>query len=208
MISNDQDSLYLGVSQYFRMLNDLQTKKLTHYFQLLDFDNNGTVEKDDFIAIAENLCILWGIKEGSPKYEKYTSMYEESWREFRNSVVHKDPEQSTLAEWLEFADRYIVNGTDEFFDRYMQRATREIFDTFDNNGDGFISLDEYIDLFMAYNIQVRYSAKSYIHLDLNSDDLLSRSEMLSAVDEFFRSPEVEAPGNWLFGFWGNREQPI
>ncbi len=190
------------------MLNELQEEKLTHYFRLLDYDHNGTVEKEDFVAIAENLCVLWGIKEGSPDYKKYTGMFEDSWKEFRNSVVHQDPTHSTLAEWLEFADRYVVNGSDEFFDRYMQRITREIFDCFDANGDGFISLDEYIDLFMSYNIQVRYSAKSYIHLDLNSDDLLSREEMLLAVDQFFRSPDNDAPGNWLFGFWGGREQPI
>lgn len=190
------------------MLNNIQEEKLTHYFKLLDYDNNGTVEKEDFTAIAENLCILWGIKEGTEDYEKYVGMFADSWMEFRNSVVHEDPNHATLKEWLEFADKYIVNGPDEFFDRYMQRLTREMFDCFDNNGDGFISLDEYIDLFMSYNIQVRYSAKSYIHLDLNSDDLLSRSEMLSAVDEFFRSPDPKAPGNWLFGFWGDREQVI
>ncbi len=190
------------------MLTELQKEKLTHYFNLLDFDNNGTIEKDDFTAIAENLCVLWKIQDDTPEHGRYVSLFEDSWFQFRESVDNKDPNHATIEEWLDFADKYLVNGSDEFFDRFMQRITREIFDCFDANKDGFISLDEYIDIFMAYHIQVRYSAKSYTRLDLNSDDLLSKEELLSGVEEFFKSPDENAPGNWLFGFWGKQDQSI
>jgi hypothetical protein len=183
------------------MLTDLQKAKLTHYFRLLDFDNNGTIEEDDFVAIAENLCVLWNIKPGSPDYDKYVGMFRRSWSDFRNNVEHKDPKHATLAEWLDFADHHIVNGTDEFFKQYVVKTTEEIFDCFDVNKDGYIALDEYIDLFMAYHIQVRFSAKSYIKLDLNQDDLLSKEEMVTGFKEFFKSDDPNAHGNWLFGFW-------
>ncbi|MDH5608999.1 MAG: EF-hand domain-containing protein [Cyclobacteriaceae bacterium] len=183
------------------MLTELQVAKLTHYFNLLDFDNNGFIEKDDFIAIGENLCVIWGFKEGSDNYDKYISMFDHSWTEFRNAVDYHDPNHATIAEWLKFMDEHVVNGTDEFFKSYIRNVAEEIFDCFDVDKDGTISLDEYIDFFMAYGIPVRYSAKSYTMLDLNSDDLLSREEMLSAVEEFFRSNDKNSPGNWLYGFW-------
>ncbi len=186
------------------MLTDLQEKKLTHYFKLLDFDNNGTVEQEDFVAIAENLCVLWGIKEGSDKHTKYRELFEKSWKDFRDNVEHSDPTHATLKEWLSFGDTHLVNGSEQFFNSYVIRNAEIIFDTFDANHDGFISLDEYIDLFMAYHIQVRYSAKSYTKLDLNSDDMLSKYELMSGIEDFFKSNDENAPGNWLYGFWGER----
>jgi Ca2+-binding EF-hand superfamily protein len=183
------------------MLTDLQTKKLTHYFNLLDYDNNGIVEKSDFTAIAENLCVLWGFREGTEKYNYYIQVFGQGWDDFRNLVENLDKDKASLVEWLEFGDRFIVNGTEEQYEKYVKMVAREIFDCFDSNGDGYISLEEYIDLFMAYRIEVRYSAKAYTRLDRNSDDLLSKDELLSAVDEFFKSDDENAPGNWLYGFW-------
>lgn len=187
------------------MLTDLQKQKMTHYFNILDFDNNGAIEKEDFTAIAENLNILWGYKEGTEDYVRLINKFEDSWTTFRERVDYEDFDRATLEEWLDFTENHIIKGGDEFFESYVKDVTREIFDHFDNNRDGFISLDEYIDLFMAYRIEIRYSAKSYTKLDLNSDDLLSREELLSAVDEFFRSDDKDAPGNWLYGFWGKKD---
>jgi Ca2+-binding EF-hand superfamily protein len=183
------------------MLSEFQTQKLSHYFSILDYDNNGTIEKDDFVAIGENLCVLWNVKEGTDDYQKYIALFEGSWTDFRRAIQKEEQQHATLDEWLEFADKHLVNGSEAFFDRYVKQTTREIFKCFDVNNDRYIALDEYIDLFMSYHIPVRYSAKSYIKLDLNNDDLLSLDELLSAVDEFFRSDDEKAPGNWLFGFW-------
>jgi len=186
------------------MLTDLQKQKMTHYFKVLDFDNNGVIEKDDFQAIGENLNILWGYKQGSTNYDEIMGKFGTSWDTFREKVDYVDINNATLSEWLQFADENLINGSDEFFQSYVTELTKDIFNHFDNNGDGFISLDEYIDLFMAYRIEIRYSAKSYNKLDLNSDDMLSREEMISAVEEFFKSDDKDAPGNWLYGFWDKK----
>lgn len=183
------------------MLSKLQTDKLTHYFNLLDYDNNGIIEREDFTNVSENLCILWGMKQGTDGWNKNTKMFNGMWEDFRNNVKHADQEHATLSEWLEFCDLKLVNGDDSFFHRYVLKSTADIFDCFDVNRDGYIALDEYIDLFMAYHIQVRYSAKSFTKLDLNGDDMLSKAELLTAVQEFFKSNDPNAPGNWLFGFW-------
>ena len=51
------------------MLTDLQLNKLEKFFYILDYDRNGAIEEDDVVAIAENLCILWNVKEDNPEYE-------------------------------------------------------------------------------------------------------------------------------------------
>lgn len=183
------------------MLTEIQEKKLTHYFNVLDFDSNKLIEKDDFTSIGENLCILWGFKPGSDRYNEYITKCENLWVSFREFINQEIEESASLQEWLEFADKGIVNGSDELYEKHVNQFVKDIFDVFDANGDGFISLDEYIDLFMAYRIEIRYSAKSFTKIDLNKDDLISREELLSAVREFYRSNDKDAPGNWLFGFW-------
>ena len=183
------------------MLTDHQKKKLQHYFDILDFDNNQLIEKEDFTNIGENLNVLWGFKPGTDKYNEYIQKCEQLWVSFREFIGKNVEESANLSEWLEFADKGIVNGSDELYEKHVNQFVKDIFDVFDANGDGFISLDEYIDLFMAYRIEIRYSAKSFTKIDLNKDDMISREELLSAVKEFYRSDDPNAPGNWLFGFW-------
>lgn len=185
------------------MLTQLQTQKLTHYFDVLDFLKNGIIQFEDFKAIGENLCVLWGFREGTEPYKNCMDRCESSWNEFRK-FCGKDAKGAYLEEWLAFADVMLVNGSEEIYDRYVTKMVDEIFNYFDTNHDNYISLDEYVDLFMAYRIEIRFSARSFTKLDLNHDDLLSREEIQSAVREYFRSDDPNAPGNWLFGFWNTR----
>ena len=182
------------------MLTPLQTKKLSHYFEVLDFNNNGVITLADFNAIGENLCVLWGFKEGTEAYNNCLRRCKKSWLDFKKFRGFGG-DAAHLDEWLAFADTHLVNGPDKVYDLYVRRVVDEIFNYFDTNHDNYISLAEYIDLFMAYRIEIRFSARSFTKLDLNHDDLLSREEIQSAVREFFRSDDKHAPGNWLFGFW-------
>lgn len=180
------------------MLTQLQTNKLEKFFYILDYDRNGVIEKDDFIGIAENLCILWSLKEGDQRYQNTMNRFEEAWNKF-NLFVNNNAERATWNHWIEFAEQVIVNGDETIFNQYVEQYVGEIFDNFDADKDGYIDLDEYIDLFVGYHIEVRFSAKSFRMLDLNKDDLISRGELIKAVKEYFRSDDPEAPGNWLFG---------
>ncbi len=182
------------------MLSELQTNKLERFFYILDFDRNGIIEESDFVGIAENLCILWGLKEGTPEYARVLSRFSEGWNKF-NHFVNNDTEQANWHHLVEFADQVIINGDNELFNLYVEDFAGEIFDNFDSDKDGYISLEEFIDLFVAYRIEVRYAAKAFTKIDLNHDDLISRGELISAVKEFFRSEDENSPGNWLFGHY-------
>lgn len=181
------------------MLTPLQEKKLTHYFNILDFDKNGILEKQDFTNIGINLSMNLGIFEGSEEYDKLIRKSEHIWHSFKHFM--QDNSQATLDRWLDFADKNIVNGSDELYEKHVNAVTREIIQLFDTDNDGYLSLEEYIELFVAYRIDVKYSAKSFLKLDTNSNEIISYDELLEAVRQFYRSDDKHAPGNWLFGFW-------
>ena len=183
------------------MLTPVQKKKLTHYFNILDYDKNGILERQDFSNIGENLAMTLAVPKGSQDYEDLLMKTELMWRSFRSFVKGEIDETASLDEWLDFADKNIVNGSDELYEKHINEVTREIIELFDTNDDGYLSLEEYIDLFVAYRIDVKYSAKSFLKLDTNSNEYISHTELLEAVREFFRSDDEKAPGNWLFGFW-------
>lgn len=181
------------------MLTDLQLNKLEKFFYILDYDRNGAIEKDDFIAIAENLCILWNVKEGDSQYDLIIKKFTEGWEQFHFFINNGNSGKANWDHWLHFAEERIINGDEDVFSAYVDNYVGSIFDNFDSNKDGYINLDEFIDLFVAYRIEVRFAAKSFRKLDRNKDDLISRGELITAVKEFFRSDDPEAPGNWLFG---------
>ncbi len=181
------------------MLTELQINKLERFFYVLDYDRNGIIEKKDFIGIAENLCILQSIKEGEEGYERVMKRFEDGWNQF-NLFVNNNENRANWNHWIHFAEEVLVNGKEDVFIACVEKYVGEIFDNFDMNKDGYINLDEFIDLFVSCRIEVRFAAKTFRRLDLNKDELISRRELMKAIVEFFRSDDPEAIGNWLFSF--------
>lgn len=187
------------------MISDVQEKKLSHYYQILDFNGDGILERTDFIEIGKNLCTLWSFAEDTEPYNRIINKCATAWEDFKH-FTGEYAETATLEEWLIFADLNIVNGDDESYEKHINGFVKDILDLFDENQDDYLSLDEYIDLFMAYRIDIKYSAKAFTKLDLNDDGLLSKQELITAFSEFFRSSDPNSRGNWIFGFWEDRER--
>ncbi len=187
------------------MLSDLQKQKISHYFHVvLDQDRNGVLEENDFREIGESLCILWRYKPTTKEYEAVMQQCIASWKMFE-SYFSKQEGQADLEQFLKFMDKMLSPGGEELFQKFIVRVVGDVFDSFDLNKDGVISINEYVDMFMCYHIKIKYSAKAFLKLDRNGDDHVSKQELLQAVDEFFKSNDEKAPGNWLFGFWGDRD---
>ncbi len=183
------------------MLTELQEKKLTHYFNILDYNRNGFIEKDDFLGIGENLAILWQLKPGTAKYDSIINGSARPWRGLEESMKKGNVSKASLRDWLRFADKYIVNGSEDQYNKYIKSVVTGLFGFFDQNSDNQLSLKEYIDIFMAFRIEVRYSAKAFVKLDIDKDGMISQQELFKAVKDFFKSNDENSKGNWLFGNW-------
>jgi len=187
------------------MLTEFQKEKVSHYFRVvLDQDKNGVLEENDFREIGESLCLLWDMKPGTTEYEKVINNSLSSWRAFKNYFENRGIEANEEA-FVNFYGKMLSPKGEDLYKKFVLKMVSSLFDAFDINEDGVISVDEYSDMFMCYHIPIKYSAKAFVKLDRDGDEYITKKELMRAVDEFFKSNDAKSPGNWLFGFWGDKD---
>lgn len=184
------------------MLSDFQRKKLTHFFQLLDLDKNDILQLEDFSDIAERLCIEFSYDQGSKEQKFLVDRCVNFFHKLLGDIKHEGYQVISLEEWLKYmAVEFIENRNTDALDEFSEFMIGFLFDMFDENNDGYISAEEYADLFVVYGIDIKYSAKAFINIDINKDDRLARNELLFAFETFLTSDDATMKGNWLFGDW-------
>lgn len=187
------------------MLSDLQQQKISHYFRVvLDQDRNGILDENDFREIGESLCILWVYKPGSKEYQEIIDGCYKSWEMFQR-YFSKQNAEANEEQFLKFYDSMISDNDKSLYHEFVTLMIGSIFDSFDLNKDGVISTDEYADMFLCYHIPIKHSAKAFVKLDRDGNGTVTKTELMEAVDEFFLSNDEASRGNWLFGFWGDRD---
>ncbi len=183
------------------MLSAFQETKLRLFFNIIDYDKNGFIEVDDFIGIGENICLILEIEEEDPAYPIIQAACRKVWNDVYEYVDANRDDKASFYEWLRYADEKIVNCDEDSYNKYVNEVVEHLFQLFDENKDDYLSLKEYLDIFMSFRLEVRYSAKAFTKLDKDHDEKISREELRTAVHEFFRSEDEADRGNWLFGSW-------
>ncbi len=184
------------------MLSDFQRTKLTHFFRLLDQDGNNFLQLEDFSDIAERLRMEFEYAYDGPENKFLVSRCVNFFHKLLSNVTHEGKQTIDLEEWLAYAQKELVDNQDlNELEEFTEFMVGFFFDLFDENKDGYISAEEYADLFMIYHIDIKYSAKSFVNLDINKDGRLSRTELLFAFETFVTSDDPTMKGNWIFGDW-------
>lgn len=184
------------------MISEFQRKKLIHFFNLLDSHKNGFLHVDDFSEISERIRMGLGYEEGGEKHKFLADKSTHFFHRLLNATPHGNGQVIMRDEWVEHIyNEIIMNENEEVLEEFEEFVIGFLFDMFDDNHDGYISTDEYVDMFVVYGIDIKYSAKSFLNLDINKDDRLSRNELIHAFETFLLSDDPKQPGNWILGKW-------
>ena len=180
------------------MLTDLQTKKLTRYFQVYDIDDDGRIEGHDFARIVENVAILHGSDGSGP--DPLRAAYLALWERLREGADSDRDRGVDLDEWLGYWQLALED--DDRFESEVLSITNRLFAVFDLDEDNGIGKNEFADYYGIFGLSVDLAHTIFETLDTNEDGRLTWDELDLVARQFFRGDDVEEPGNFLFGPYG------
>ena len=183
------------------MLTELQRKKQTHYFNLVDSDKDGRITASDWAEIGRNLASMRNLKRGTPGHDGVMATMGTIWANLSKYSTDPDGTYVSLADWLLFEEEKVIICDDESYEDYVNTIARGVFVLLDSDGDGYIGKGEYIDLAMSFWVPPKHAVPSFEILDKDGDGQISLDEFLGLILEFHRSDDATTPGNWFFGPW-------
>ncbi len=178
-------------------MTELQKVKQVHYFNVLDYNDDGVLEKQDFVGVADRLAEMRGYEDGSSKHTAIRQEILRMWTNARALSGKEGKTQITLEDWL--AHEQEVLDSNVLIHSYVQGIARVIFDILDADNDGVISEEEYLKFFQSFRGDEDDGKLAFQKLDPDEKGHLTRKQFLEAVTEFHLSDDPDARGNWLFG---------
>jgi len=187
-------------------MTELQKAKQIHYFNVLDANDDGLLEKRDFIDVADRIADMRGYEDGSARHSAVRKELLRIWTNARALSGAEGKAKVPLEDWLAHEEK--VLDSDVLIHSYVQGIAQAVFDILDADSDGVISEAEYLQFFRAFRGTEDQGARAFRKLDENGDGHLTRQEFLDAVTEFHLSDDPDAPGNWLFGPYREAESSV
>lgn len=178
-------------------MTELQKAKQVHYFNVLDYNGDGVLEKQDFVDVADRLAKMRGYEDGSSKHTAVRQEILRMWTNARALSGKEGQTEITLEDWLAHEEKVLDSNV--LIHSYVQGIARAIFDILDADNDGVISKDEYLTFFRSFRGDEEDAEQAFQTLDQEDEGYLTRKQFLEAVTEFHLSDDPEARGNWLFG---------
>jgi len=183
------------------MLGHVQRQKAHHYFDLLDHDEDGAIEAEDFDIQAQRLTDERDLSDADQ--EALREQMRSWWRQLCATADVNDNDQISRSEWEDFwtaIQRAVEEGTEAERTQMiesLEQSARVTFRAIDASGSGAITEVEYADWLAAWGAEG--SATAFEALDRNGDGTLSEADLEAATREFYLSNDADAPGTLLYG---------
>jgi Ca2+-binding EF-hand superfamily protein len=178
-------------------------EKLTYLFHMLDTSENELLDIKDFEMVAEQVTKHLGTSKLEKR--KKAAVFRRSRDFFQriHTAMELTKDSIDLKDWLVFFENHVLgNENKQSLNEIVRYLLSFFFGVFDDNRDGFFSIKEYENIFETFGITKSQSQGAFNKMDLNNDGILSRYELLMAVEMFLSSTDPDEPGNLIFGDWG------
>jgi Ca2+-binding EF-hand superfamily protein len=183
------------------MLGHLQRQKSHHYFDLIDRDEDGYINGEDFEIQADRLADERDLSDDDR--EALREQMLGWWNQLCATADVNDDDRVSRQEWENFWDAIqdtVEDGSEDEQEQMiasLERSAQVTFQTINASGSGAITEEEYADWLSAWN--ATGSSAAFEALDRDGTGALSEDDLVAATKEFYLSNDPDAPGNMLYG---------
>lgn len=167
--------------------NDFWNKKFRHAVKVRDVDKDGLISRSDFQMIVERYKEMGTPEDHLKKLSSTLMKICDGWGLTEGKALTYD----------EYAKNWMAS-LDTIGEFSIRRFT-DMFEVIDENGDGEISLQEWIKYSKAIGVAPSHAEESFHAMDVDVDEKVSRDEFLAYNQEFFYSTEDKLKSTILFG---------
>lgn len=174
------------------MPSDLVARKIDAFFRIFDFNQDGHLDRSDWEQVVQAVAAIAG-KSDLADSQGATDP-------FWSFIVEMDADgdsRVTPEEFRKGVSRCVRD--DETFDRVLGPVAGLWFDLQDIDGDGEISLAEYVKGILPFAGSEEGLTEAFAKLDLNGDGVITKDEFVYLFRDYCGNEDPEAPSNWLLG---------
>jgi Ca2+-binding EF-hand superfamily protein len=179
------------------MLTEFQKRKLTAMFHGQDGDHDGFLDQDDYEQYTKGICEIQNFLPGSAEYEALHAQNMAVWEQVRQVADQDGDNRVSLEEFLRSYD--ITLNDEKLSDQLVRQYARSVMAVWDRDGNGRLSGVELVTLLGCYGVEGEAAREAFRHLDRDGSGYLTVEGLMERIEEFYRSEDPDAPGNWLFG---------
>lgn len=179
------------------MLSELRKRKFSYLFHCFDFDKNGVLEMADYEQFAKNLGKAYDLNADSTRYAALHAETMALWDFIRNLADQNHDNQVSEDEFT-LAYTALTND-DAAFHHLLMGYAAYVIRSADRDGNGLLDQAEYVTILGCYGIEASAARTAFQHLDEDGNGLLSVIDMEKAFEQYFRSDDPNAAGNWMMG---------
>eukprot|EP01121_Diplochlamys_sp_Union-15-3_P015698 TRINITY_DN5237_c0_g1_i2.p1 TRINITY_DN5237_c0_g1~~TRINITY_DN5237_c0_g1_i2.p1 ORF type:complete len:183 (-),score=33.15 TRINITY_DN5237_c0_g1_i2:48-596(-) len=174
-------------------VSPLQRKKLIDLFSVIDTNHSSQIDWSDYEELLKTYKKVFSISDSDPRLSRLLNAFKISWATLNQVDTNKDGKISPVEFVKSYSARILAKD-----DKFTNDIAAVFFATFDQDGSGSISEEEYTKAVSIYAISPEQAKIAYSHLDVNHDGTISHTELNQLVKEYFFSSDPIAAGNWLF----------
>ena len=180
-------------------LGDLQQRKAAHYFDLIDADDNGTIEPADFQWRADRLAEALRVtsEEERDRLRRRVMLW---WEHLSSLADANDDGRITWNEWRMYWERFkiaVSMGDNQRSIEKLERVARHTFRAIDRTDSGTVTEEEFSNWLAAWDLGQH--ERVFRRLDRDDKGYLTEDDLVEATKEFYLSNDPDAPGNVLYG---------
>jgi len=180
------------------MATDLHLQKLALRFSYLDRDGDGFIEHADYESAAHRVRERLGHDLDHDASRAYREAFMELWFGLLRVMDTDGDERISKDEFVAATSRGIVDRPGGF-EKVLGRVRDAFLDMGDRDGDGRLTAEEFGHLFHALGVSLKHTAVAFAALDTDGDGHVTREQLGQALEDFYLSDSVDAPGHLLFG---------